>query len=310
MKKMIDIEKLLQWALQDELPKGRPVSAEIGRAVSQAHARRPFSTAMKAGALPDVDTLGFVPGAPHEDALVIAAAIDALPTDTRLATEDDARKLFGEFTAIAGDAIKSMMFARFNSKALIISRAVAGERPQWEFDQARAYQVRATFHGRDGKLRSRILVEGFDADGALIVLHPRRGKAAMKHGAYDLTRSPRSPLSWDNPSPLAVGEARAEYFAWHAALISLVSALRDKLVEFEPTLPAARPFPWITGQAPTSRVLSDGLPAGVLTVALPLRPKRHAGGRPIESKIVTESRPRPQIIRLARRIKAQKAALT
>ena len=73
MKKPIDIEKLVQWAVRDELPKGRAVSTEIGTIITRRARRRPFSVALQARREPD--SLGFVLGAPHEDALIVSDAI-------------------------------------------------------------------------------------------------------------------------------------------------------------------------------------------------------------------------------------------
>ncbi|MGM4951132.1 hypothetical protein AB8B21_24440 [Tardiphaga sp. 866_E4_N2_1] len=111
----------------------------------------------------------------------------------------------------------------------------------------------------------------------------------MKRGPYDLHREPRSPLNWRAASPLSIGAARAEYFAWQDALVRLVAMLRGALVEYEPVAPTAVAFPWIDGQ-PTSRVLSDGFPGGLLTVSLGLGPTRPATRRSYETDLEVEAR--------------------
>jgi hypothetical protein len=257
MTKSIDIEKLVQWALLGELPKGRPVSAEIGYAIGRRHRRRPFALAL-AGALPDIDALGFVPGAPHEDAVVVADAIAALPRDVPIASIDDARNLLGEFAAIGEVAAQSLLKATFDPQSLVISFAIRGGRPPWRFEMSVPRETRYEFRDAVGSLRTRSYVEGYDDAGDLVLLHPNRGRAAMTRGLYDFARAPRCPLQWCDPSPLAVGHARAEYFAWHFGLCQLARVLERRLKAFEPLPPAARPLPWITGEEPKSRVLADG----------------------------------------------------
>lgn len=298
MKKLIDIEKLLQWAMRDELPKGRPVSADIGASIATRLKRRAFGIAasFSASRVREIDSLGFVPGAPHEDAEIVADAIAALSERAIIATKDDARKLFGEVAAIAEPCIPALMSAIFNPRALIVMHALAASRPRWEFDCPKPSRVCFQRQNARGQMRAVPLVEGFDADGCLVAVAASRKASAR--GIYDLHCEPRSPLQWGSPNALEIGEARAEYFAWHHALCALSRALAGKMKEYEPTPAIVRPFPWITGQGGASRVLDDGKPA--FSIGLPLQPKRAAGARPIESKIVAESRPRANVLRAAR----------
>lgn len=285
MKKKIDIEKLLQWALREELPKGKPVTAsawDMIESYGQLGARIQTSGHGH-------DGLGFVPGAPHEDALIVADAIAAISDEARFEDADNLRKLFGDLVAIADDAIASLLTAQFNPRALIIGKAIVGTRPPWDFECPTPYQMKATFRDVIGALRDRPVVYGTDAHGDTVMLMPNRGRAVARDGLYDFSMTPRSPLQWE-PSVLHIGHARAEYFAWHCALVTLANNLAGALKEFEPTLPAVRPMPWITGQVVASRVLSDGLPPGLMTFKLPLQPKRHAPGKPVESEIEARMR--------------------
>ena len=127
-------------------------------------------------------------------------------------------------------------------------------------------------------------------DGHLVELRPRRGRAAQARGVYDLACAPRCHLVWNDPAPLAVGDARAEYFAWRAALASLAAGLAGQLTSFEPTPPAAPAMPWILDDEIVTRVLSDGLPPGLLGEKLRLQPQRPAAGPPVESSIEREAR--------------------
>lgn len=262
MKSKRDIEKLVQWALREELPKGRAVSsspwelisryAELGTIVQQGGWR---------------DGLGYVPGAPHEDAERVGAAIRSIDSAARFADRDEVLPLFGEFAAISGDAPDAILRSTFNPMALVINHAVMGTRPKWQFEAPTPAQQFLPTAGRP-----RAMVHGTDADGDIVYLEPRRGASVQRYGLYDLATSPRSPLLWRDPSPLKIAEARAEWFCWHRALAWLVDVLRDQLVEFDPVMPAIMPLPWITGQPPEGRVLSGvDLAAGAVSGAFARR---------------------------------------
>jgi hypothetical protein len=237
-----------------------------------------------------VDSFGFVPGSPHADALIVSDAIRDLKTSAHFNDAREVLPLFGEWRGIAVDTVAAIMSAVFDPRSIVISKAAQSTRPKWHFECPKPYRMMIPFRDAAGANRERPLVHGTDADGDIVYLHPRRGRAAMRDGMYDYAMSPRSPLQWSAPSMISIGHARAEYVAWHGALTSLAKTLQGKLGEYEPTAPAVMPMPWITGQTPASRVLSDGLPAGLLTLKLPLAPKRKAPSRPVESAIERESR--------------------
>lgn len=283
--KRIDIEKLVQWTLREELPKGRPVSVSSWELVMSYGA---LGARVQTSGPTSSDAFGFVPGAPHEDAERVAGAIRNLPRAQKIDSESAARELFGAWSPIAEGFIGSLMAGIFNAQAIVISKGTIGGRPKWDFEHPTPYPVSIQFRDNVGSLRERKLVEGLDADGALVALKPNQGKAVKLRGMYDFAACPRSPLHWSDPGLLAVGHARAEYVFWHQALCGLVEALAGKLVEFEPIAPAARPRPWITGQAPASKVHSDGKTSDVRP--LPLAPKRKAAGPPLESDIERQMR--------------------
>jgi hypothetical protein len=284
MKKSIDIEKLLQWAMRDELPKGQAVSSAPWDLITRFGQ---LGVTVQSGGYGD--GFGFVPGAPHADALVVADAIAALDTSARFNDAEDVSMLFGEWAGIAGDATASIMMAVFDPRSIILSKAIQSTRPKWDFECPTPYRVFIPCaDGADG--RPRAMVHGTDADGDVVYLHQRQGRAAMRDGLYDYAMLPRSPISWGDPSMISIGHSRAEYVAWYGALIALAKTLKGKLAEYEPTAPAVMPTPWITGQTPVSRVLSDGKSPGLFTAKLPLAPKRTAAGRPVESAIESESR--------------------
>lgn len=283
MKKPIDIEKLLQWAMRDELPRGRPVDAS------------PWELIMRYGALGmRVDTsgpigdYGFVPGEPHPDAVVIGAAIDALDQEARFEVHDEVLRMFGVWAPIAGDAADAILKASFDCRAIVMSKATLGSRPAWEFEAPTPYPVMVEERNARGELRSRSRVVGTDNDGDTVDIKPKR--TARQRGVYDLAMCPRSPLAWGDPSMISVGHARAEYVAWHSALRTLADNLAGALDEFEPLPPSAAAEPWLTGQTPASRVLrGDDL---VLDQVLPTQPKRpapiRAAVRPYRDRTLTK----------------------
>lgn len=284
MKTPIDIERLLQWALREELPKGSAVAASAWDLITQYGM---LGTRVQTSGQGSPDGLGFVDGAPHDDALIVAAAVRALPTEARFEDRDHAAKLFGEFAPIASEAIVALSVAIFNPRAIVISCAALSRRPPWNFETPTPRQMFVDFRDPQGDLRTRPLVHGLDVSGAEVAISPNRGRAVVRDGLYDYARAPRSPLAWGDPDLISIGDARAEYFAWHAALGGLVNDLAGRLEQYEPIASAARPMPWLTGQAPDPRVLRDGRSAGA---ALPLAPKRKAPGRPIESAIESDMR--------------------
>ena len=287
MKKPIDIEKLLQWALRDELPKGSAVTDDIGGIIARRfRCRTSGGIAASLGRSPPGAPvgMGFVPGSPHEDALTVGDAVHTLADFARFTDRAEVLPLFGDLAGIAGDAVDAILAASFSPRSLAISMAMQSSRPRWEFSHPVPHQQFLPSTGG----RPRALVHGTDADGDTAYIEPRRGRAALRDGLYDYAMSPRSPLNWGSPSMITVGHARAEYIAWHGALVYLAVQLAGKLAEYEPQPPAVRQMPWITGQTPARRVLSDGKPA--MTLAIPVQPKRHAPGRPLESDIAADQR--------------------
>jgi hypothetical protein len=245
MKTQRDIEKLVSWAMREELPKGRAVSTSAWELLTRYGQ---LGTRVDGGGWRD--DLGYVPGEPHADAVTIGAMLRSMQTEARFAHHLDARELFGDIAPIAGDAVDAMTRATFNPQALVISHAVQSTRPKWQFcTPAPARQFVPTAG------RSRALVHGTDRDGLIVYLEPRRGRAAMRDGLYDLAMTPRSPLIWCDPAPISIAEARAEYLCWFDALADLIERLRGALIEFEPVMPQLARMPWITGQVPQPRVL-------------------------------------------------------
>ncbi len=281
MKTKIDIEKLLQWALREELPKGQAVSASPWDLITRYCAL---------GVRVDVSAhgLGFVAGEPHADALIVAEAIQSLETSARFADRVEVEPLFGEFFGIAGEAVGAIMSASFNPQLIVISHATMGTRPSWKFElpdpRQRFYE---TVNAR-GEVRTYPLVMGFDRDGDLVIMHKNSGRARKRDGEYTFSMSPRSPLDWCDPQPLSVAHARAQFVAWHSALNALAADLAGRLSDFEP-LPLALPLlPWLSASVATRVIFRDAF-ARYADQDFPLTPKRHAAGKPVESPIEAET---------------------
>lgn len=280
MKKNIDIEKLAQWAMREELPKGQPVSSSAWDLITRFGQLGVTVQSSGYGS----DGFGFVPGAPHADALIVADAISALATDARFTDAADVLPLFGEWQGIAGDAVAAIMSAVFNPRSIVLSKAIQSTRPKWDFEAPTPYRMMIPFRDAAGAMRERPLVHGTDANGDIDYLQPRRGRAAMRDGVYDFAMSPRSPLQWGDPSMISVGHARAEYIAWRGALVSLASTLQGKLAEHEPLMPSVTRMPWITGQTPASRVLrAVGCDDHARPATAPVAPRRRAPTRPLRA---------------------------
>jgi len=282
VKKSIDIEKLLQWAMRDELPKGQAVAASPWDLIIQFAA---LGVRVQTGGYQG-DGFGFSPGAPHEDAIKVADAMRALGTVAKFDHVADVEPLFGDLVEIAGDALGSIMVATFDPRSIVISNATMGTRPKWKFEHPTPYQRFAQTHAAG---RPRPMVFGLDAAGDLVEIKRNEGRARARDGEYTISMSPRSPIEWHDPAPLHVAECRAEYVAWHLSLVALVDMLAGKLVEFEPMYPSAAAMPWITGEVPASRIVARR-DLGDVSVGLPVAPRRRAPGAPVESPIEAESR--------------------
>jgi hypothetical protein len=284
VKKTIGIEKLVQWAMREELPKGQSVSASPWQIVTQYCAL---------GVRVDVsgygDGLGFLGGEPHADALIVAEAIRALDTRARFADRVEVLPLFGDCAGIAGDAVGAIMGASFDQRAIVISHATMGTRPAWAFELPSPSQRFYEAQNAAGAVRRYPVVLGDDADAHVVMMQKNEGRARARDGEYTYAMSPRSPIEWCDPAPLSIAHARAQYVAWHAALSHLATVLAAALESFAPAPLALPLMPWLSPTLATRLIFRDAF-ARYDTVGLPLQPKREAGRAPIESPIEAETR--------------------
>jgi hypothetical protein len=231
------IDKLLQWALNDELPKGAHTMQNVVRIIERAALAdkgsdikfiRPALTVQLSKM-----TGYYLGGEPHPDALIVAKTLHRFSRRVSL-SDKWARRLLGHLVALDSSAVNAARGVRPDVAALMINCAILKRPPILRLEHPRPCQ---TFRGGDQRRPS---VLRLDIDGRLIdadVVHWKYGNARW-YG------EPRSPLSWDNPSIECVAKERAEYSLWWHALMLLQSQLVGKLKEHEATPLTISPAPW------------------------------------------------------------------
>ena len=276
-----NIEALVRWCYQDELPKDELSADHIGSSLG--------SWAFQLGI---GSVTSFAPqrygglGAPHPDSRRIAAAVEALP-DATIDWAQEGEAILGELIALceprsngangAGRSTTRISWAyprstregreergrrhveqlepprdvllvrSLRTAALVAMHAQMGTRPRWADDVPRAYSVPAP------------------RGPGVTVIGECKGRNRYSCGSY-------CPLSWD-PSPIAIAEARADYLAWWRGLQTLAQTL--ELTAFIALPPAAPEMPWRTEETP-STVRPELWPKE--HAMLPLRPKRETAG--------------------------------
>lgn len=264
MKKQIEIERLLQWAFREELPKGLPVTATPWEAISRFTALGVRIDTSGYG--PADNALGRVPGEPHDDAAAIAFHVKRLPKNLSLGSEDDARYLLGVLFDLDRDAVMAVMRASYNMAAIVIHHAVMGSAPEWDLGSPTPSAVRRASDGKPA-------VMGFDRDGEFVTLKANAGRRGMIE-PYNLWQSPRSLLKWDDPSVGMIAEARAEFTIWHAGLVRLCDELNAVMRDHAALAPSLPPAPWFTGMPPAPVVLRPISADGSALTFMPLAPDR------------------------------------
>lgn len=220
----IDIEKLLQWAYCDQLPKqALSVESAPWAGVDDYGARG--GIAIQESVVPQ--RYANI-GTPHPDALALdymvrclepvqicwPSAIDVLIPDVRacLPSDDPSIAIMRGFREYPAGLLK--LYAELKS------------RPPWDVGQITLQQIK----GRNGKP----VVCGVTAGRRYAI------------GAY-------SPLRLD-PAVAEILGARFQYLVWRQALVKLASeswTLRD----FSPIMPRAAQAPWFTGPERSPRIL-------------------------------------------------------
>ena len=237
--KSIDIEKLLQWALREELPKGRRVSTEPFQLIRPRH-RRGF---VPGGPRASVDDgLGFVAGEPHEDAEVVAQAVNGLQPMTFGAAECAA--LLGDYAGVAAADIRAFAGVPVDATGFVVGCAAQGISMAWQIG---APQPRPRRRYRNGW--GVATVTSPDGDG----IAAERIANANKRGLYPPGSA--TALVWQEPSCGVLLKVRADYAAWHRALCVLTESVRGLLINHLALPPSAPAAPWLGDNLKKARIL-------------------------------------------------------
>jgi hypothetical protein len=267
MKRPVEIEKLLQWAYREELPKKQTSSAE-------GIWKRVMDFGNRGGIDPGHGAAQRYPhfGLPHEDAGRIETAVGNLE-DRAIDWKQDAEAILGHLIALteprntkpAGRITgwyyadrkpvsvefepprQVIMVRSLRVNALVTTHAKMGTRPDWREEPPIPLPVPAK-----------------TGPNAAIV-GDCWGKNLYAEGSY-------CPLRW-SPSPIAIAQIRADYLAWWRGLRQLAQSL--DLAEHEALAPSAPEMPWRDSETlPTVR--TELWPRKM--TPLPLKPARKLAG--------------------------------
>ena len=284
-KRQVEIEKLLQWAYRDELPKQFPGGSSLMADLAMLGApidRDDMSDRMPVGA-----------GTPHPDALLIDWHVRALqPVIVNWS---------GQRRSLMGD-----LAAYLDRDEPVTPAMDTGPQVDIELYHSRSGGERA----RSRVERRRIVLPVRECAATLVTLHARMGtrppwqmpirlepvlsgnhKPTMigrmiRKNVY--TAGSHCPLRLA-PSAQDIARARFEYWVWHQALVYLVRVVCD-LRDHAVLPPSAAAHPWLCDDevgGPKSRVLTT--PGARPSFSrLPLQPKRKAALPPLRSQIEEE----------------------
>jgi hypothetical protein len=221
----IDIERLLQWAYRDELPK-----REIGGLTGWESDILLLGTRIDTSGY-DRGEPGFpvAMGPPHPDALMIDYQVRALP-EIKIDWEATSAILMGHLSSYVDVRDFAISALGFELPALVQMHARMGTRPDWRVGEIKLKRV----NGANGKP----VVNGLTRGG-------RYGSGA------------HSPLQLDPPAT-EIACARAEYMAWRSALQWLVDE-KWSLESYVVTAPAAAEAPWLADIERRARVLASSI---------------------------------------------------
>lgn len=241
-RRQIDVEKLLHWAYQDELPKLQLSSAEgiwdrLAEAGWMGSIERPEKTSQRYASF----------GLPDRDAERVLKAVTALP-DIAIDWAESAGEIMGHFAALLGGRDYGLVGA-MRTAALVTMHARMGTRPDWREDEPIPRPVMS----ERGPTRPAIVGECI-------------ARCRYMTGSY-------CPLRWE-PSPVLIAQARADYTAWYAGLTLLAKNL--DLDRWEPVGPEAPALPWRSGKTELIKPVVFGV--GVPGKMLPLHYPRPVAG--------------------------------
>lgn len=242
MKQSKDIELLLQWAVNEELPKGQDVMKPVWKSIEEYARHSSAQKPMYQTASGDRTGGGNAPGVPHPDALVIARLLKGF--DRRVGLHERALivGLLGTLVNIDPICVDVAKAVMPNLAGLMMTCATLKRRPDLDLRHPRPCAVKRK-NGTPLVLRE-------DADGDLI-------EAVVKNWRNDFVGAPRCPIEWLDPRPEKLAEQRAEYTLWWRSLALLADQINalpvgEGMQDFLVTRPqcAARPWSILGARAP------------------------------------------------------------
>jgi hypothetical protein len=260
----VPVDKLLQWALNDELPKARHVMEDLRRIIERAaHADRPGIS--RRYIPPNMLQTGFyLGGAPHRDAIAVARAVQRFGVCAGLSSEASVRALLGPLADLEPQSISAALAVRPDVAALMITCAVLKRPPVVSLEHPKPLPV---YIGGD---RRRISVLRLDPEGELV--HANVTHWNVKTHPSCTYGEPRCPIEWGEPKIKTVADQRAEYTIWWRALNMLAGQLAGKLKERVAAPLDCSATPWLQPPPKVVRVHGEQRAAG--TEPLPLAPAR------------------------------------
>lgn len=239
-KKSETIERLVQWAYREELPKGYERGGE-GYASAASSVSPMFRLADLGTRVDEWATEPGFPaamGQPHPDSLMIDAAVIRLP-DVGLDWARSRPRLMHDLKDWVSPTDPILSAMSFQPAALVMVHAKMGTRPIWDLGKPKVIRV----NGKNGKP----IVQYIDEETGDLI----EGRTTGRHYGPGA----RCPLKLD-PEPREIACARAEYVVWQQALVQLANTLRAWNLHDHVVLPpTAAPEPWIADPEPKPRIL-------------------------------------------------------
>ncbi|HEX4409952.1 MAG TPA: hypothetical protein VH206_14365 [Xanthobacteraceae bacterium] len=258
--KRVEADKLLQWAVNDELPKGEHVMQDVARTIEK-HTKPGTGRKLLTIQL-DKLTGCYLDGAPHPDALTIVKVLQRFDRSVGIPNEEAARALLGHFAQLDGRAVSAALGVRPNIAALLLRCAILKRRPVLNLNHP---QPRPEYVGGD---RRRPAVWRRDSTGEEVRAfadHWRPKERAAFAG------KPYCSLVWDNPMITTIAEQRAEHFIWSKAISLLQRHLVGRLIDHEALPLTAAADPWSRAPVAPPTIHKSALATRYREVASPNR---------------------------------------
>lgn len=238
----IEIERLLQWAYRDELPK-----RGIGDVAND------WARVSRYGELLSVidDDPGFpvIMGSPHPDALTIERAVQGLHAEMHLDWSEYRYVLMGDMPMLApfDDPFVLRKTARDKGRAALkgermatVDRGVSDQATRMVFSEVSLVEQCAKLGRRPvwdiGRPKARRIIA---PNGRVALVGESKGDGRYTYGTY-------CPLQYVDPTIEQLVVRRAEYLVWCGALDRVLGTLRGWLLrECVPVRADAPAVPWL-----------------------------------------------------------------